>query len=64
MYPNFDPYVQLNSEPSADARFREEYYEKREKAEKSEAHPSVERGLAAHLRANTQMRVGRFISLI
>ncbi len=51
-------------EPSAQARFREEYYTRREQPKKAPAHASHERGLAAFLRARTVMNVGRFIPLI
>lgn len=51
-------------EPSAAARYREEYYLKAERAPKAPVHPSQVRGLAAFLRARTTISVGRFVPMI
>lgn len=51
-------------DPDATALFREEWYEGAEHAPRKEAHPSMERGLAAWVRAHTVVQAGRFVALL
>ena len=51
-------------EPSAQARFREQYYTRKVEPKKAESRPEQQHGLASFLRARTIMNVGRFVPLI